>query len=496
MGLEIDRDHFEEGDYPPFRQRLDAGLDALRQLLERPGFGEGPPSLGVELELTLVDRLGRPLPLNQAVRRESRDPRVTLELNRFNLECNLRPTPLAGRPFEALRGELADALAVVRQAADVHGAGVVMIGILPTLRAGDLQCSAMSDSMRFRALSAALAKRRRELIRLQISGAEPLEMICDDVTFEGAASSMQVHLRVEPTGFARTYNAAQLATAPVLAAACNSPTLLDHRLWEETRIALFMQAVDDRDRRARRRGMPARVSFGSSWVQSGALELFEKNVSLHAPLLPVVGSEDPISCVEGGGVPELDELRLHHGTVWHWNRAIYSPAENGHLRIEMRALPAGPSPSDMIANSAFLVGLVLGMAPDAERWIRTMPFEQAEHNFYRAAREGLSARLLWSPAPGEAPVEVGARELVLELLPLARRGLDRARVDPQESEEQLAVIEARVRQSRTGAAWQRLALGALEPRLGRREALAALLEDYRRHSDGDQPVHSWPLAVG
>jgi hypothetical protein len=54
-------------------------------------------------------------------------------------------------------------------------------------------------------------------------------------------------------------------------------------------------------------------------------------------------------------VPALEELRLHQGTVWRWNRAIYDPAEGGHLRIEMRALPAGPTVIDMLANAAFLL---------------------------------------------------------------------------------------------------------------------------------------------
>jgi hypothetical protein len=36
-------------------------------------------------------------------------------------------------------------------------------------------------------------------------------------------------------------------------------------------------------------------------------------------------------------------LARHQSTVWRWNRAIYDPALGGHLRIEMRALPAGPA---------------------------------------------------------------------------------------------------------------------------------------------------------
>jgi hypothetical protein len=106
MGTSIDQEAFQEADYAHFQQRLRQCLVALGRLLERPGFGVGPPSLGAELELFLVDDDARPLPLNQAVCAAAGDARVNLELDRFNLELNATPTPLAGHPFTELRREL------------------------------------------------------------------------------------------------------------------------------------------------------------------------------------------------------------------------------------------------------------------------------------------------------------------------------------------------------------------------------------------------------
>jgi hypothetical protein len=191
LGTEIDRERFDAGDYARFAARLEDSLEALARLLARPGFGEGPRSLGAELELFLVDAEGGPLPLNEAVLRETVDPRITVELDRFNLECNLRPTPLAGRPFSALAREIA-----------VHRGRIALIGILPTLRVGDLQPSAMTDSPRYRALSAALQRLRREPFRVRIDGADPLDISCEAVTFEGANTSLQIHLRLPPREFA------------------------------------------------------------------------------------------------------------------------------------------------------------------------------------------------------------------------------------------------------------------------------------------------------
>jgi len=491
MGLAIEREHFDEAEFPLFVKRLERSLVALRELMERPGFGEGPCSLGAEIELSLVDERGQPLPRNYAVLGESVDPRLTVELDRFNLECNLRPTPLAGRPFAALAEEIDDAVGEVRRAAALHGGRVAVIGILPTLSSEHLQGTAMTDSPRYRALSWAIQRLRREAFQLCINGEDPLEMTCDEITFEGAATSLQVHLRVAPSRFADVYNAVQLATGPVLAMAGNSPTFLGHRLWHETRIALFKQAVDYRGSDAK--NTVARVSFGSGWVEDGAFELFAEDVAIHEPLLPLLGDEDPLDCLRAGGVPLLEEMRLHQGTVWRWNRAIYDPAADGHLRIEMRSFPAGPTTADMVANAAFQIGLALGLAPDAAGWIHDVPFAVAAHNFYRAAQSGIEARLLWPPAPRCAPRPWPARALALELLPLARRGLVDAGVEGGEVDAILAVIARRAETAQTGSVWQRATLGALGAEHDRPAALSALLERYLALATSGDLVHDWPV---
>ncbi len=496
MGTRIDRETFDEHDHARFRERLEQCLSTLDRLLRRPGFGVGPATIGAELELFLVDRAARPLPLNQAVRAALADPRVNVELDRFNLELNATPAALAGRPFAALAAELGRLCDHVGAAAGAHGGRPALIGILPTLRRDDLHPGAMSDEPRYRALDRALRQSRHDPFQIRIAGADPLELASDDVSLEGANTSFQVHLRVDPAAFTRTYNAVQAATAPALAVAGNSPTFLGHRLWEETRIALCKQSIDDRDGRGPRRRL-ARMAFGTGWLRGGPLELFAESVRLHRPVLPVLGDHD----LPGGGdlpggdrwqAPPLDELRLHQSTVWRWNRAIYDPALGGHLRIEMRALPAGPTMTDMLANAALLVGLSLWLAGQDEHWTHRLSFERAEHGFYRAAQHGLAAELTWpfGPAGGLRPRR--AAELVAELLPAARDGLVGAGVAAAEADRLLGVVAARVASGQTGAVWQRETLAALEPRLGRERALAAMFERYLAHAATGQPVHTWP----
>jgi hypothetical protein len=489
VGTEITCEEFGELDYARFRKRLERCLTELGELLGRPGFGAGPVTIGAELELCLIDGAAGPLPRNTDIRALAADTRITLELNRFNLELNTSPVPLTGpgsRPFTALSGELGELLARVGDAARAHDGRIALIGILPTLSQAHLNLDMVTDTARYRALDHGLRRLRRGPYSIRIGGAEPLELTSEHVTLEGANTSFQVHLRVDPAEFTRVYNAVQMATAPVLAAAGNSPMFLGRRLWEETRIALFKQTVEDRDRSGPRRG-PPRAAFGTGWLRDGALELFTESVRRHEPVLPMVSETGPWC-----GAPRLDELRLHQGTVWRWNRAIYDPAAGGHLRIEMRALPAGPTVTDMLANAAFLIGLTLWLAARDDRWTYALPFERAEHGFYRAAQHGLAAELSW-PADGDRVRTVPAADLVPELLPVARQGLVDAGVTAAEADRLLGVIGARVATGQTGAAWQRAALAAAERGRSRDQALAVMLERYLACAAAGQPVHTWPV---
>jgi hypothetical protein len=489
VGTEIVKEEFDESDYRRFGARLEECLRELGDALARPGFGVGTPTIGAELELFLVDQEGRPLPENQAVRSDAADDRITLELSKFNLELNATPVVLAGRPFSALGTELDSLVAQVADAARRYGGRLAMIGILPTLTHADLGRDMVTDQPRYRALINGLRRLRQDAVRIKIEGVDTLELSSEDVTLEGANTSYQLHLRVDPQDFATVYNAVQLATAPVLAVSGNSPTFLGRRLWAETRIALFKQSVDDRGRIGPHRRV-ARTALGTGWLRGGALELFTESVRLHPPVLPVVA--DPVEPSSAPPwPPSLEELRLHQGTVWRWNRAIYDPASGGHLRIEMRALPAGPTVIDMMANSAFLIGLSLWLAGQGQHWSYALPFERADAAFHRAAADGLAAELSW-PAGGDRLRTLSAATLVVELIPAACQGLIHAGVAPQEAGDLLSVISERVRSGQTGAAWQRAALASALREHDLDGALSRMLSRYLELAATGRPVHTWP----
>ncbi len=490
MGLAIDRCVFTQTDYTQAWIRLRENLTALEQLLQRPGFGVGAASLGAEVEMCIVDADAQALPISDKIIASTDDPQWTLELNRFNLEYNLSPVAAAGTPFANMQDELERSLAKIRELALQHDGRIITIGILPTLTKAQLGDDVMTDQPRYHALSNGLRRIRGDDFHIKIDGEEPLDEVCPQLTMEGANTSLQLHLRVNPDDFADTYNAAQLATPLALAIAGNSPYCLGHSLWSETRIALFKQSVDTRGAFNHEWRRAARVPFGHGWVRRGAYELFAESCLLYPILMPVVGDERSLEVVAAGGIPELSELRLQQGTVWNWNRAVYDAGDGGHLRIEFRALPAGPTPIDMMANAAFMIGLTVGLRDRVETLLPAYPFRYAEFSFYRAAQQGLDANLLWPETVDASPREVNASALCREMLPVADAGLASLGVDADERRRLLGVIEHRLDTHITPAVWQRRALARHEGQ-PRDRALALMVEEYLSNSIGGAPVSQW-----
>lgn len=481
MGQEIDKDSFTREDKETFCDRLEHQLIELKERLEQPGFSSGPASLGAEAELYIIDSDGCPAPLNTTLLRSMNSSLLTEELNRYNLEINLSPVAAAGTPFSHMQRELDEVMHELTSHARAHDARIASIGILPTLRREHLHRDFMTDRLRYKALSKGLSGLKEGAFSVDINGTDSLKMLSDELTLEGANTSFQVHLKVPADRFADYYNAAQLVTPLVMALSGNSPTFLGKRLWQETRIALFKQSIDDRHPSTNTWRHPARVCFGHGWLREGAWELFAENVALYSPLIPYnFPSHAPFA-----------ELRLHHGTVWSWNRAVFDPTRDGHLRIEFRALPSGPTSIDMMANAALITGLTTAFADDMSSMLPALPFNYAEYNFYRAAKDGLAARILWPQAINHGVRESSVRQVIAGQLKNAGGGLARLGVSSKEIDTMMAVIEQRLSSAQTGAAWQLHQIEKRGGRTGKPEALNHMLEDYLVHAESGLPVGEW-----
>lgn len=495
MALKINKTNFTDSEQINFERKLASQLRILEQLIDRPGFGHGMPSFGAELEMYLVDNEGKASHRNQELLHRANHPQLQLELNRYNLEYNLNPVPAAAQPFNAMEAEINSALQLINKAAMGLDNRAIAIGILPTLSKTDFHRSAISEPTRYQVLAKQISELRNSAFDIDISAEESLALTCDTVAYEGANTSFQVHWRVNPEDFVDVYNALQLITPLVVAVAANSPTLLGKMLWDETRIALFKQSIDYRSNRGMDWRRPSRVSFGNGWLRQSAVELFAESVALFSPLIPIEGEENSEKVWKEGGTPKLEELRLHHGTIWNWNRAVYDPVEGGHLRIEMRALPAGPTAVDMVANCVFMIGLANYMKPKIRQLVPAMPFNYAEYNFYRAAQQGLDAKIIWPDINQHGPKEYPLQKIAVDLIESAAKGLVDLGVEKTEVNPYLEIIAERLERKINGARWQRLMIQKLASK-SREYAMKQMLARYIEESETAKPVTEWSLNIG
>ncbi|GAB3103305.1 glutamate--cysteine ligase [Aestuariicella hydrocarbonica] len=491
MGLAIASEEFTAEDYRRFSARLGGCLKALKEMLRDPQFGGNVTSWGAELELYLVNSQGRVVDCNEEVLELAADPHFTPELNRFNLEYNSDPVISSASPFTRLQNDFEDALARLDGFTQAFGARPVAIGILPTLQRDNFGPAHMTDLPRYRALTNALQNLGSGQFNIDLDGNPPLQIKVGDVTYEGANTSFQLHYRVSPARFADLYNGLLLATPIVLGMSANSPSLFGHRLWHETRIPLFKHSVDWRPAAGEWR-QPARVSLGQGYLRRSAYELFAESVSTQPLVLPVCGNDDYLSQWRAGQPPGLDELRMHQNTVWSWLRPVYDTADGGHLRIELRVLPAGPSVTDMLASAAFYIGLGEAFADRIDDLLPTLPFNYAKYNFYRAAQFGPEAKLVWPNPLRHCLEEQTLQQVAQLLLPLAEEGLQKTGLATQEISRYLSVIAERVANGQTGAVWQLRQMDRLDKSapVGL-EAARTMLLGYMHNQRSGCPVAQW-----
>jgi CBS domain-containing protein len=450
--------------------------------------------IGAEQELFLIDGDFGASPVAMEVLQLANDPRLTTEIAQFNLEANLTPRRLEGRCLHLLEQELKQLLAIARRAANAVGSDVLLAGILPTLQKRDLTLDNMTPNPRYYQLNRSITRLRSGPFSIHMKGVDELQLSSDNIMMESCTTSFQIHIQVNPLDFANQYNVAQLITAPVLAAAVNSPILFGYRLWQETRLALFQHSTDARSPTQQVRSHPTRVSFGERWLSRSVIELFHDQIARFRVIMMTTPDEEPARVLGRGEIPLLSALRIHNGTIWPWNRACYGITKGKpHLRIENRALPSGPTTVDEVANTAFFAGLMHSIGEEYGEIARLMSFDEAKGNFYRAARHGLSAQFTWVDG-----VSHSASALILKhLLPLARHGLKKCGVDLMDIQYYLGIIEERVRSGQTGSQWVVKSLKALvstddspSPKDVRQRILTSTM--LARQKQGD-PIHLWPL---
>lgn len=491
MGREIGSTQYTRTQRTHYRRELRRNLDLFESFLDTADF-QDDGTIGVELEMNLADADQQPSYQAVEVIEELDDEDFVHELGLFNIETNLPVTHPAGDGLGALQRELDARMRRADDAAHRRDVRVVPIGHLPTLSADRfVDDSWRSPGSRYEALEATVMEARGEEIHLRIDGeGKGLDEEFDSIGPEAACTSMQLHLQVSPEQFAPVWNAAQAIAGPQIALGANSPFLFGKRLWHETRIPAFTQALDTRPPEYATQGVRPRVWFGERWITS-MFDLFEENVRLFPALIPEsrTMAEEPLLTERAS--PRLHELMLHNGTVWRWNRPIYDPGQTlPHLRMENRVLPSGPSAIDMAAGAAFFYGILKSLVDERRPLWSRMSFEQADDAFRQCARWGLEARVTW-PRVGRVRV---ADLLVESLIPLAMEGLRGLGTDEEVLSSFEQVLTERARSGRNGARWQIDTVTSLELRgAARPQALAEMTDLYCENVWSGEPVHRWPV---
>jgi CBS domain-containing protein/gamma-glutamyl:cysteine ligase YbdK (ATP-grasp superfamily) len=475
-----------------FTNHLMRDVRAMELMLHEDMFETGVRRIGAEQELFMVDERGEPAPVIEEVLERNTDERIVTELTKFNIEFNMDPLQYGGDCFSQMEQSTSGLIDKVRGLTREVDSEIAMTGILPTAHLSDFALDYMTPRPRYYALNDALSRLRGGPGQYQIRGIDELFVKHDSIMLEGCNTSFQTHFQVSPEEFPRYYNIAQVVAAPCLAAATNSPLLFGKRLWRETRIALFQQAVDTRSSNLYLREMSPRVHFGTDWVDESVMEIFKEDISRFRVLLTTQLDEDPLETLEQGGVPNLMALQLHNGTVYRWNRACYGITDGKpHLRIENRVLPSGPTVIDEIANAVFWYGLVAGIADEYRDVSEQIEFYEARYNFTAAARNGLASQFKWLDGSNRP-----AHELILDtLIPLAERGLQSSDIDSEDIDRYLGIIQERVETRQTGSQWQLDSLARMEDVGSRAERLGALTRAMVERQKEGAPVHEWPLAT-
>ena len=477
-----------------FVSNLLQDMQALEYMLHNQFFETGITRIGAEQEMCIIQKKSfKAAPIALEIMDLLQDkPWLDTELAKFNLEINLDPRVFTGSALKDMEEETNEKLQIIKTELAHFQSDILLTGILPTLHKNDLESHNLTPRERYKLLVESLsAQLLGQAFELRIQGIDELLLRSHTPLLEAANTSFQVHLQVDPENFVPYYNIAQALTAPVLGISANSPIVFGRRLWHESRIALFQQALDVRTTNEHMRERSPRVNFGSDWVHNSILDIYREDIARFRSLIYPETNENSMETVLAGNIPRLSALQVHNSTVYRWNRPCYGISDTGkpHLRIENRVLPAGPTVVDEIANAALWLGAVVGCAKEWGDIRKKMSWEDVRDNFEKAARFGMDSKFTWFKDK-----KITVTDLVQhELIPLAKEGLASQGIDSGDIDFYMDIISQRAKLNLNGARWQLRAFTKLKKETSMDEAVTVMTSAIYENQALGKPVHTWEL---
>jgi CBS domain-containing protein/gamma-glutamylcysteine synthetase len=477
-----------------FVSNLLQDMQALEYMLHNQFFETGITRIGAEQEMCIIQKKSfKAAPIALEIMDLLQDkPWLDTELAKFNLEINLDPRVFTGSALKDMEEETNEKLQIIKTELAHFQSDILLTGILPTLHKNDLESHNLTPRERYKLLVESLsAQLLGQAFELRIQGIDELLLRSHTPLLEAANTSFQVHLQVDPENFVTYYNIAQALTAPVLGISANSPIVFGRRLWHESRIALFQQALDVRTTNEHMRERSPRVNFGSDWVHNSILDIYREDIARFRSLIYPETNENSMETVLAGNIPRLSALQVHNSTVYRWNRPCYGISDTGkpHLRIENRVLPAGPTVVDEIANAALWLGAVVGCAKEWGDIRKKMSWEDVRDNFEKAARFGMDSKFTWFKDK-----KITVTDLVQhELIPLAKEGLASQGINSGDIDFYMDIISQRAKLNLNGARWQLRAFTKLKKETSMDEAVTVMTSAIYENQTLGKPVHTWEL---
>ena len=484
MGQETNRKTFSQADEQEFATRLFNETKKLHTWVKEGRFAKGHIHIGQEVEFCLTDHTFLPAAVNNKFLKLLDDPNATTELATFNVEFNPNKVALKPGAILHMRQDFSEFMQRAFNVAEDLSIHLVMMGILPTISPGDLGSKMITKNKRYQAFLHKFAKwQQKKFCSISIQENDGLKLGLSTILMEAVTTSQQLHMQVPEPGSGSFYNAAQLLSAPMVAATANSPFFLGRNLWAETRIPLFEQILMPRFKAAGLIEDRENDFFGFKYVEDSVLELFDDNAKYFALALP--------DLMDKKG---FNHLSLHNGTIWRWNRPVFHLDENNvpTLRLEHRVIPSSTSSVDMCANIALFIGGIFALVENytagktGSQLEKLLPAMKVRENFYNCAKDGLQANVHWF-GNKQIPVD---ELLVTKLIPLARKELRKRKFMKAELEF-LEIMQQRVKSGLTGTQWQR---NHITKHGGPDSAnIRKLTGHYWRHQIQGMPVHRWSI---
>jgi hypothetical protein len=447
-------------DSEAFESKARAEAEQLKEEVKAGTFDNSEALVGLEIELYAVDSR------TDALRRMPRQLLGLIgfekELGLHNAEMQTTPLPLTSYGVDAQEKEIQAHIAPALEKTGAENIQLVADGLWTVPPTGETAAQYLTDSIEEDGIK--IATNMSDAVRYHTMANTAYPSACkldaphvsletETVMPESLITSIQPHYQVPHAPDLPTYfKYALRVAAPLLAVGVNSPFFPPD---------LYDDAPDDEI--VANAEMENRINIFESVLTPPADADEEPKVRFPPEFETVEEAIDDIAsdtCIIPRDVEETDRfddsfrhLRHKHGSYWRWVRPVFDGASRSaaNARIEFRPLPAQPTVRDCVAFEAVFAGLMESLTR-REHPVRNLDWEQAEENFYAAARDGLQADLTWITTDGEETTAID--EICGECFEHARDGLELRGLSTEDARRYIRPLRERLDRRTTPARWK------------------------------------------